>query len=216
MRVVVTRPRVQAEPLAAALRERGFEPVLCPLIETVPIDDGPVVVDGYDWVIVTSATGAEELARRHLGDLLRVAAVGAATAEALANDGIPVDFIPRDPSQEGLVAELPRPVGRILFVGAEGTGGLLQSELEADTRYVYRIRELQPESPPSGDLVLLASGSAARAWAKVGVDLPAVSIGPRTTAVALAVGIAIVGEARTPTVQGLVDSAAAWRASSRS
>jgi uroporphyrinogen-III synthase len=216
MRVIVTRPRAQAEPLAAALRERGFEPVLCPLIETVPIDDGPVEVGGYDWIVVTSANGAAQLARRHLGYLPRVAAVGAATAQVLAEYGIEVDFVPRDASEAGLVAELPRPHGRILFVGADGTGELLQSELDADARYVYRTRELEPESPPAGDLVLLASGSAARAWAKLGVDLPAISIGRRTTAAALAVGTEVVGEARTPDVQGLVDCAAAWRDSSRS
>lgn len=216
MRVIVTRPRAQAEPLAAALRAREFVPVLCPLIETVPIDDGPVEVRGYDWVVVTSTNGAEQLARRHLGHLPRVAAVGAATAQVLADYGIAADFVPRDASQAGLVAELPRPHGRILFVGADGTGELLQSELAADARYVYRTLELQPESPPSGDLVLLASASAARAWGKLGVDLPAISIGRTTTAAARAAGIVIVGEARTPDVQGLVDSAAAWRASSRS
>jgi uroporphyrinogen-III synthase len=216
MRVIVTRPRAQAEPLAAALRGREFVPVLCPLIETVPIDDGPVEVRGYDWVVVTSANGAEQLARRHLGYLPRVAAVGAATAQVLADHGIAADFVPRDASQAGLVAELPRPHGRILFVGADGTGELLQSELAADARYVYRTLELQPESPPSGDLVLLASASAARAWGKLGLDLPAISIGRSTTAAALAAGIVIVGEARTPDVQGLVDSAAAWRDSSRS
>jgi uroporphyrinogen-III synthase len=216
VRVIVTRPRAQAEPLAKALRERGFEPVLCSLIETVPIDDGPVEVGGYDWVVVTSANGAEQLARRHLGYLPRVAAVGAATAQVLADYGIAADFVPRDASQTGLVAELPTPHGRILFVGAEGTGELLQSELGADARYVYRTRELEPEPVPEGDLVLLASGSAARAWAKLGVDIPAISIGRSTTAVALAAGIEVVGEAQTPDVQGLVDSAAAWRDSLRS
>jgi uroporphyrinogen-III synthase len=216
MRVIVTRPRAQAEPLAAALRERGFEPVLCPVIETVPIDDGPVEVGGYDWIVVTSANGAEQLARRHLGYLPRVAAVGAATAQVLADYGIAVDFVPRDASQAGLVAELPQPHGRILFVGAEGTGELLRSELEADARYVYRTHEVEPESPPVGDLVLLASGSAARAWAKLGVDIPAVSIGRRTTEAALEAGIDVVGEAQTPDVQALVDCAAAWRDSLRS
>jgi uroporphyrinogen-III synthase len=216
MRVIVTRPRAQADALMTALRESRFEPVLCPLIETVPIDDGPIEVAGYDWVVVTSANGAEQLARRHLGDLPRVGAVGSATARALAEYGIVSDFVPRDSSQEGLVAELPRPHGRVLFVGAQGTGGLLQSELGADVRAVYRTREIEPTSIPSGDLVLLASGSAARAWAKLELDIPAISIGPRTTSVARAAGIEIAGEARTPDVQGLVDCAAAWRASLRS
>jgi uroporphyrinogen-III synthase len=216
MRVIVTRPRAQAEPLAAALREEGFEPVLCPLIEVEPIDDGPIEAAGYDWVVVTSANGAEQLARRHLGPLPRVAAVGGATAQALADLAVAADFVPRDSSQEGLVAELPRPAGRVLFVGAEGAGELLESELDADVRAVYRIRELRPDEPPTGDLVLLASASAARAWAKLGLDVPAVSIGRRTTKAAHEAGIGIVGEAETQDVHGLVDSAAAWRASSRS
>jgi uroporphyrinogen-III synthase len=216
MRVIVTRPEAQSSALADSLREQGFEPVVCPLIETVPIDDGPIEVGGYDWVVVTSANGAAELARRHLGTLPRIAAVGAATARELESHGIRVDFVPSDVSQSGLVADFPRPAGRVLFVGAEGTGELLESELDADVRAVYRTRELRPDTPPTGELVLLASGSAARAWAKLGLELPAISIGPQTTAAAAAAGIAVVSEARTPDVQGLVDSAAAWRDSSRS
>lgn len=216
MRVIVTRPEAQAAGLAAALRERGFDPVLCPLIETVPIGDGPIEVDGYDWIVVTSANGATQLAQRHLGQLPRVAAVGAATAQELATYGVPVEFVPGDASQHGLVAEFPQPAGRVLFVGAEGTGELLEAELGADVRAVYRTRELVPDPPPSGELVLLASGSAARVWAKLGLDLPAISIGPQTTAAAGAAGVKVVSEARTPDVQGLVDCAAAWRASSRS
>src|SRR5207245_419513 len=120
MRVVVTRSREQAGPLMAALRARGFEPVLCPLIDTEPLGDGPIEVGGYDWVIVTSTNGAAELGRRHSGRLPKVAAVGEATAAALAEHGIGVDFVPTDSSQEGLLAEFPQPVGRALFPGADG------------------------------------------------------------------------------------------------
>jgi uroporphyrinogen-III synthase len=215
MRVIVTRSREQAEPLAAALRARGFEPVLCPLIDTEPIDDGALDVGGYDWVIVTSATGAAELARRHTGRLPKVAAVGEATAAALSERGIHVDFVPTDASQEGLVAQFPQPVGRALFVGAEGARTVLAERLPADFRAVYRTVELTP-SVPTGELVLLASASAARAWARVGSPLPAISIGPQTTAAARAAGLEIVAEAKTRDAKGLVDSAAAWRDSSRS
>jgi len=216
VRAIVTRPRAQAGPLAAALREQGFEPVLCPLIEIEIIDDGPLDLAGYDWVVVTSANGAEQLAHRHVGDLPRVAAVGVATTEVFAAHAIAVDFVPEESSQAGLAAELPRPVGRVLFVGAEGAGEHLQSALGADTRAVYRIHELRPDETPTGDLVLLASASAARAWAALRLDLPAVSIGPSTTRAARDAGIAVVGETLTQNVRGLVDSAAAWRALSRS
>jgi uroporphyrinogen-III synthase len=215
MRVIVTRPRAQAEPLLAALSARGFEVVACPVIETEAIDDGPIDVGGYEWVIVTSANGAAELAARHRGELPRVAAVGEATAAALAALGVRVDFVPSLASQEGLLAELPRPVGRALFVGAESARRLLVDVLPADFRPAYRTVELSP-SPPDGDLVLLASPSAAHAWAKLGSAVPAVTIGPQTTAAALDAGLTVVGEAATQDVAGLVDSAASWRASSRS
>lgn len=213
--MIVTRSREHAEPLIAALEARGFEPVLCPMIETEPIEDGPIDVGGYDWVVVTSANGAAELARRHTGRLPKVAAVGEATAAALAERGIHVDFVPTVASQEGLLAEFPRPVGRALFVGAEGARALLSEQLPADFRAAYRTVELAPPVP-QGELVLLASASAARAWAGLGSPLPAISIGPQTTAVARSSGIHVVAEARTRDADGLVDSAAAWRDSSRS
>jgi uroporphyrinogen-III synthase len=215
VRAIVTRPRAQAEELVEALRSAGFEPVLCPLIEIAPIDDGPIEVDAYDWVIVTSANGAAELARRHAGALPRIAAVGEATASALAELGLEASFVPSVSSQEGLLAELPRPVGRALFAGAAGARRLIADELPADFRAVYRTVELTPEAP-AGDLVLLASPSAARAWEKVGPRLPTITIGPQTTEAARLVGLDVVSEAKTQDVAALVDSAAAWRASLRS
>jgi len=215
MRVIVTRPQAQAEPLLNALRAEGFEAIACPVIATETIDDGPIDATGYDWVIVTSANGAAELGARHTGVLPRVAAVGELTAAALEAHGIVVEFVPSLASQEGLLAELPGPVGRALFVGAEGARRLLVDELPADFRAVYRTVELTPE-PPDGELVLLASPSAAAAWAKLGSTLPAITIGPQTTAAALDAGLTVAAEAGTQNVAGLVDSAAAWRASSRS
>ena len=215
MRVIVTRPQAQAEPLLNALRAEGFEPIACPVIATETIDDGPIDVTGYDWVIVTSANGAAELRARHIGVIPRVAAVGELTAAALEAQGIAVELVPTLASQEGLLAELPRPVGRALFIGAEGARRLLADELPADFRAVYRTIELTP-APPDGDLVLLASPSAATAWAKLGSTLPAITIGPQTTAAALDAGLTVVAEADTQNVAGLVDSAAAWRASLRS
>src|SRR5207244_3950372 len=113
MRVIVTRAAAQARPLADALRNAGFEPVICPLIEIEPIDDGQIDVGGYDWVIVTSANGAEQLAKRHCGPLPRVAAIGATTSTTLAAFGIGVDFVPSEATQDVLVAEFPQPAGRV-------------------------------------------------------------------------------------------------------
>lgn len=204
MRVVVTRPRRQAGPLVERLQRSGHDVVECPLIEIEPIAPGePVDVAGYDWVVVTSANGAEELLRRARGELPSVAAIGPGTAEVLRVHGCEPALVPDVSTQEGLLEELPQPAGRVLVAAAEGARRLLVDALGADFVPLYRTRPLSP-APPDGDLVVLASGSAARAFASLGIDLPAVSIGPQTTRAAEAAGIRIVAEARTHDLEGLV------------
>ena len=70
-------------------------------------------------------------------------------------------------TQEGLLAELPRPAGRVLFAGAEGARRLLVDELGADFVALYRTTPLVPDEAPEGDLAVVASPSAARALAAV-------------------------------------------------
>jgi uroporphyrinogen III methyltransferase/synthase len=200
VRIVVTRPRGQAGELARRLEELGHEVVLCPLVEIEPLGDEPIDVTGYDWVIVTSVNGARELRRRLRGTPRRVAAVGAATAAAFGG----ADIVPAVSTQEGLLDELPRPAGRVLFAGAEGARRLLVDELEADFVPLYRTRELVPQEPPAGDLVVLASASAARAFGRTGSAIPAVSIGPETTAAARAAGVEVVAEAETHDLDGVL------------
>lgn len=204
MRVLVTRPADQAAPLLDALRADGFDPVACPLLEIEPIDDGPIDVREYDWVVVTSANGAAELVKRRLGNLPRVAAIGESTARALRQHGVAVDFVPRVSTQEGLVAEFPRPVGRALFVGAAGARRVIASELPADFRAVYRTRALRPDPLPRVDMAIVTSASAANAFAALAAGVPVVSIGPRTTSAAAGAGLHVVAEAAAPTVEGLV------------
>jgi uroporphyrinogen III methyltransferase / synthase len=206
VKVVVTRAREQAGPLVERLEALGLDVVECPLIEIEPIAE-PHAVDtnGYDWVVVTSPNGADLFARRRSGDRARIAAVGPGTAETLRQLGIEPDLVPRVSTQEGLADELPRPAGRVLFVGAEGSRRVLIDALDADFLPLYRTRLLTPPTP-SGDLVVLASGSAARSFAALGAPLPAVSIGPQTTRAARAAGLDVVAEAATHDLDGLVDA----------
>ena len=203
MKVIVTRPRDQAGPLVARLEELGHEVVECPLIEIEPFEEA-VEVAGYEWVIVTSPNGASELARRARGALPKVAAVGPGTAETLRELGIEPAFVPRVSSQDGLLAEFARPEGRILFAAAEGSRRRAIEALQADFVPLYRTRLLSPEQPPEGDVVVLASGSAARSFAVLGADIPAVTIGPQTTKVAQGLGLRIAAEAETHDLDGLV------------
>jgi len=214
LRVIVTRAAEQIEPLAGRIEELGHEVVRCPLIELEPAGPDAVDLDGYDWAIVTSAFGAGELARRVHGRWPRVAAIGPGTAAVLRESGIEPALVPRVSTQEGLLAELPRPAGRVLFAGAERARRLLLDELGADFVPLYRTRELRPQPPPEGDLVVLASSSAASAFAALGVEAPAVTIGPETTRAAQGAGLTVVDEADPHDLDGLV--AAVARAAARS
>lgn len=207
MRVIVTRSPGQAEPLASRIEALGHDVVLCPLIRIDEVGSEPVELSRYDWVIVTSPNGAAELVRRARGRAGRVAAIGPGTAAALMRRGVVPDLVPRVSTQEGLLAELPRPAGRVLLAAAEGARMVIVEELGADFVPLYRTTALRPE-PPSGDLVVLASASAARAFGALGVRIPAVSIGPQTSAAAREAGIRVVAEAERHDLDGLVDAVA--------
>jgi uroporphyrinogen-III synthase len=207
VRILLTRPEGRNEQLAEALRAQGHDVVCEPLIAVEPLGDGPIELDGYDWLIVTSVTGANELRRRARGRARRVAAIGRATADALGG----ADLVPRVSTQEGLLAELPRPAGRVLFAGAEGARRLLVEELAADFVPLYRTRGLKPERVPAADVVVLASASAAKAFAALGGAIAAVSIGPETTKAAETHGIRVIRESATHDLDGLLEALASVR-----
>jgi uroporphyrinogen III methyltransferase / synthase len=189
--------------LAGRLESLGFDVVVEPLIELEPIETGPIDLSSYDWVVITSVAGARELGRRAEGQPGRVAAIGRATAQAWNGE---VDLVPAVSTQEGLLADFPRPPGRVLFAGAEDARRLLVDELGADFVALYRTRAIRPAHPVRGDLVVLASASAARAYSELGLSIPTVSIGPVTTAAAERAGVRVVQEARTHDLEGLVEA----------
>jgi uroporphyrinogen-III synthase len=129
--VVVTRPERQAEPLLRLFRESGAAAVAFPtlVIERIDLDDAArrrCTPDAYDWVIFTSANAVEcALAQLPRPQRARVAAVGRATARALAGLGVAVDATPADVSDsEGLLAtrELAEVLGRRILI-LKGAGG---------------------------------------------------------------------------------------------
>src|SRR5690242_1891462 len=119
-RIAVTRAAEQAAGLLAQLRALGAEPTACPAIAIVPPEDFAALdaaigrLDQYDWLIVTSANGAHALLDRMaaLGrdalDLahLTIGAIGPATAEALAQHGLPAGFVPSAYVAESILAEI--------------------------------------------------------------------------------------------------------------
>jgi uroporphyrinogen III methyltransferase/synthase len=114
--VLVTRTREQAAEFAAALEAFGARVAFCPTIEIVApesyarLDEAVENLFGYDWLIFTSTNAVEHfLARldalsKEVAELdeLRVCAVGAATAERLAEAHIHVDVVPELAQAEGV------------------------------------------------------------------------------------------------------------------
>jgi uroporphyrinogen III methyltransferase / synthase len=203
MKVIVTRPRGQAQPLAGRIEELGHEVVECPLIEIVRTSDEPIDCSGYEWAVVTSPNGADEVARRVRNLPAKVAAVGPGTAETLRRHGIEPAFIAATSTADHLAAEFPKPEGRVIYLAAENSRRSPIDALDADFVPLYSTILLEPE-PPAGDVVVLASGSAARAYAWIGGAAPAISIGPETTKVAGSVGIDVAVEAHTHDLEGLL------------
>jgi uroporphyrinogen III methyltransferase / synthase len=194
MRVLVTR-----EELVARVEELGHEVVLRELIRVEPLGDDAVDARAYDWLVVTSPNGANELARRGV-TANRIAAIGPGTAEALREHGLRVDLVAATHTQEGLREELPD--GKLLLAAAEGAR---RDVLDADFLPLYRTIELRPDVPEV-DVALLMSGSAARALAASEARVPVVAIGPQTAAEAEAAGLYVVAVAVGHDLDGLVEA----------
>ena len=210
MRVIVTRPRAQAQPLVGRIEQLGHEVVECPLIEIIRTSDEPIDCAGYEWAVVTSPNGADEVARR-ARNLPKVAAVGPGTAETLRGHGIEPAFVASVSTAEHMADEFPEHDGRVIYLAAENSRRGPIDALQADFVPLYSTVLLEPD-PPEGDVVVLASGSAARAYAFIGGAAPAISIGPETTRVAGSVGLEVVGEAVTHDLDGLVAAVAEYAA----
>jgi uroporphyrinogen-III synthase len=196
VRVVVTRAEVGE--LGPRLEALGHEVVHCPLIRIEPLGDEALDLSGWDWVVVTSRNGAHEIGRRLDRPPRHFAAIGPGTAEALSAHGLAVDLVPRVHTQEGLRDELPP--GRRLLAAAEGAR---RDVLDADFLALYRTHELEVAAP-EGDVALLASPSAARAFAATGARMPVLAIGPQTEAEARSRGLDVEAVAPTHDLDGLV------------
>ncbi|MBU6297108.1 MAG: uroporphyrinogen-III synthase [Alphaproteobacteria bacterium] len=87
MRVLLTRPKEDAEVFAERLRERGHAAVSAPLL-TVRFHDGPALaLGGVQAILATSANGVRALARRTDRRDLPVFAVGPQTAQEARKAG---------------------------------------------------------------------------------------------------------------------------------
>ncbi len=114
--IIVTRTRDQAGGFARLLRKSGARVVEIPTIEIVPADprelDGRLArLDRYDWLLFTSANGAEIFFRRYRetgcsATLPRICSIGPATSAQIEAAGFDVELQPGVYQAEGILEEL--------------------------------------------------------------------------------------------------------------
>ena len=119
-RILVTRPREQADGLVGPLTDLGAEVIVQPAIviedppDWNPVDTALSRLDQYDWLVLSSANGVRVLLDRlyHRGGDLRrlgavkIAAIGPGTAEALQHYHLRPDILPEQFRAESLADAL--------------------------------------------------------------------------------------------------------------
>ena len=156
MRLLVTRPAGDAARTAQALRARGHEALIAPLlrIETIPAD----TAGSFDAIAITSANAARAAILSHLP----VLTVGDRSAQAAREAGYG-----RVESADGALADLVAliarrfPKGRILYLAGEDRAGNLEGDLAAhgitaQTAVIYRA--VAAEALPPDALRSLSEG----------------------------------------------------------
>jgi uroporphyrinogen III methyltransferase/synthase len=226
--IVITRARAQAQRFAQLLEAAGARVLQAPTIVIEPpaswelLDAALGALDSFTWVVFTSVNGVAMVDRRLSARGLawaaiarkRVAAIGPATAEALAEHGVRVELVPAEYRAEALVEGLRRVVGpgdRVLLPRAKETRDVLVVELRrlgvAVTEVpAYQTRRIEDgvvrlrEALASGsvDAVTFTSSSTARNFAEqFSADersawrgrITVASIGPITAATAAEYGL---------------------------
>ncbi len=116
--VMVTRPKPQGEVLCDQIRAAGGRPIYFPTIEIKPPNDltafmqGIERLDQYDWIIFISPQAVYQSVQMiqkywpQFPAVVKVAALGGGTADALRQAKLPVDASPADDwRSEGLLNE---------------------------------------------------------------------------------------------------------------
>lgn len=245
-RIVVTRSREQASELVHRLSELGADVLEIPTIRIKPpksagpLRDAIKHIGTYDWLVFTSPNGVDAFFReffqrhddvRELG-VIKIATIGAVTAEKLTGLHLAVDLQPTEFTGEALLEEfrktescenlkflLPRAdlADERLARGLEDLGGIVddldayQTVPDDEDRSGHRARLLAE----GADLITFTSSSTVTNFCKL-MDVPVLrqqfpqmrfaSIGPQTTQAAVAQGLKIAAEAKVHTIPGLIET----------
>jgi uroporphyrinogen-III synthase len=165
MRLLLTRPRSEAEGLAKALAERGIESLIAPVMEIMPLTLELPENAKYQAVMLTSGNAVDALISAGLSADLPVFCVGDATARRLATTSFKdvrsaagmsddlVELVSRDLSPNG------DPVLYLsgMMIAADIGAALVEAGFTIDRRVVYRAQAI--EKPDEAVTVALADGS---------------------------------------------------------
>ena len=239
MKVVVTRSKEGNADLTRKLTALGFRVVAVETMSFLPPEDWLEIdaslsnLPHFDWLVLTSAIGADHFIQR-MRDLSlelpwkgkpAVAAVGAKTSEALGREGIRVDFVPSEYLTRVLADELPRNVGKkVLLLRADIADPAVVASLTYNGFHVYEhaIYRTTPEGTRVAteeladvDAIIFASPSAVRGF--VATQSPtalssmktkgvlAACIGPVTAKAAKESGFEHILTSRIHTFDGLIE-----------
>ncbi|MBM3180209.1 MAG: uroporphyrinogen-III synthase [Chloroflexi bacterium] len=132
MKVLITRPRAQADDFAEKLRSAGFEPIFFPVIEIQPIENNVALeralerLNCYEWMVFTSVNAVDVVFNEYSAFFLKenkgvkFAAIGPKTAEALRKHNIEPGFVPEEYVAEAILPGLGNVKGKwILLPRAE-------------------------------------------------------------------------------------------------
>ena len=248
-RVLITRSRTQASKLRQLLEQAGAQPVELPSIEIAPLENYAELDRELDqgakldsrWVIFASTNAVDAVFARLAAQgkdgrvfaNATVGAIGPATAQALAQQGIRADFVPASSTSEAVVAELSDRgrAGRdwtgvpVLLPGADiGREVLAEglTKLGAQVRRVTAYRTVTPSGASDRarqllqegvDVVTFTSSSTVRNLMELlGGDKELLAssliacIGPVTAGTAAELGLRVDLMAKKATVEGLVEA----------
>ena len=150
--VLVTRPAHQAENLSRLIEERGGVAIRFPTLAIVALNDACTIqntlahLDRYQWLVFISANAVtmhsyySDSVKIEKFKPVRIAAIGKATAQALALTGLPVDLVPESGyNSEALLAmpQIQQMNGQsCLIVRGEGGREELATTLRSRGAYV--------------------------------------------------------------------------------
>jgi uroporphyrinogen-III synthase len=161
MRALVTRPRAEAETLAALLAQRGIDAIIEPMIEIVDTSAAPLDLAGVQAILCTSANGVRALARTSAVRDVPVFAVGDSTARTARAAGFgEVDSAGGDVDDLArLVTRRLQPAaGRLVHIAGSDVAGDLAGVLGAagfavERAALYEARATEALSPVTARLI---------------------------------------------------------------